>query len=151
MIFEHISITVSDLERSIDFYTNVLGFSLLRRTSIHAYLYLGSDLLELMQSDAPSRVDRPETPSDWIKKMTGNVGLNHIGFRVDDIDEAVSRIRGLGGEVVVQPYKFEPDIVYAAEPTNDKLRRAARPIDKPYWRIAMVSDPDDVMIEILER
>jgi lactoylglutathione lyase len=151
MIFEHVSITVSDLERSIDFYTKVLGFSLLRRTPIHAYLYLNSDLLELMQSDAPIIVDRPKKSGDWIKKMTGPVGLNHIGFRVDDIDEAVGGIRGLGGEVVVQPYRFEPDIVYVAEPTNDKLRRAAKPKDKPYWRIAMVSDPDGVIIEILER
>lgn len=156
MIYEHVSITVTDLEKSIKFYTTVFGFSVLRRTPTtaipsYAYLFLGNDLLELVQSDDPTKVDRPQTPDDWVKSMSGPVGLNHIGFRVDDMDEAVERIQKLGGEIVVPPKKFKPKIAYVTEPTEEKLKRATKPIKKPYWIETVVSDPDGVILELLER
>jgi glyoxylase I family protein len=151
VIVEHIGVTVSDLEKSIDFYTKVFGFSVLRKTSTNAYLYLGNDLLELMQSDNPTKVKNPETPEAWQKDMRSSVGLKHIGFRVDDLDEAIERITKLGGKLIVPPVEVEPKIEYVANTTADKLRRAAKPIKRRYWRIAMFSDPDGVILEILER
>lgn len=50
MIYEHVAITVSDLERSIRFYMDVFGFELMRKTTISAYLHLGNDLLEAYYS-----------------------------------------------------------------------------------------------------
>jgi len=52
---------------------------------------------------------------------------------------------------VVLPADYTPTIEHVAEVSHEKLRRAARPIGKPSWRIADVSDPDGVMLEILER
>ncbi len=151
MILEHVGLTVSDLEKSIDFYTQVFGFKVLRKTTINTYLYLDNELLELMQSEAPIKVETSKTPEEWIKLMKGPVGLNHIGFRVDDMDAAIERIIRLGGELVVPPMEFEPEIQYVTEPAEDKLRRAAKPTNKPSWRIAMFSDLDGIMLEILER
>lgn len=83
--------------------------------------------------------------------MLNVVGVIHLGFRVDDMDEALQQIVDLGGEVVSPPVEYTPAIEYVVEPTEEKLRRAARPIKKSYWRIAMIADPDVVILEILER
>lgn len=151
MIFEHVGLTVTDLEKSIDFYTRVFGFKVLRKTTVNAYLHLDNDLLELMQSEAPGEVEAPRTPDEWIELMKGPVGLNHIGFRVDDMDAAVDRIIELGGELAVPPMEFEPAIEYVSEPGDDKLRRAARPTTKQCWRIATFRDPDGIVLELVER
>jgi catechol 2,3-dioxygenase-like lactoylglutathione lyase family enzyme len=151
MIFEHVGITVSDLERSIRFYTTIFGFSILRKGTINAYLYQNNELLELMQGDPSTAVPKPQTPEAWQEYMGSAVGVIHLGFRVDDMDEAIQKIVDLGGELIAPPIEYTPAIEYVVEPAHEKLRRAARPIVKPSWRIAMFADPDGVILEILER
>lgn len=151
MIFEHIGITVSNLERSIDFYTKVLGFSILKKTPINAYVYKDTDMIEIVKSENPSEKENLNTPIGLMDLMTKGVGLSHIGFRVDDLAEAVERIEKYGGKLVVPPEKYEPKIESVANVTDDKLRRAANPIGKPFWRIAVFADPDGILIELLER
>jgi len=152
MIIEHIGLTVSNLERSMEFYTKVFGFKLLRKTTTNAYLFLGSDLLELMQSREPHEVKKPKNAEEWDNKMWTQIGLTHIGFRVDDLDKAVEKLEMLGCKLVVPPFKFKPEIEYVANLTEDKLRRAAQPPKtKSWWRIACVSDPDGTILELLER
>ena len=151
MIFEHVGITVSDLDKSIDFYTKVFGFKVLRKTTINAYLFLDDQLMELEQSTSPENVKKPETPEEWEKYRSGPVGIRHIGFRVDDMEEAIERITLAGGELVVSPFAFEPEIEHVIEPNSEKLKRAARPVGKNYWKVAMFSDPDGILLELLER
>ncbi len=151
MIFEHVGITVGDLARSIHFYTEVFGFSLLRKTTVNAYLYLDDQLLELMQGDPATARPRPETAQEWNEQMWSQVPLVHLGFRVDNMEQALSKIVALGGEVVVPPDAYTPTIEHVAKVSDEKLRRAAQPIGKPYWQIANISDPDGVILEILER
>jgi hypothetical protein len=38
-----------------------------------------------------------------------------------------------------------------AETDDEKLRRAARPVGRSHWRIAMFADPDGIILELLER
>lgn len=142
---------VSDLARSTRFYSEVFGFSLLRKTTANAYLYLDDQLLELMQGDPATARPRLKTAADWNEQMWNQVPLVLLGFRVDDMEQALIKIVALGGEVVVPPAEYTPTIEHVAEVSAEKLRRATQPIDKPYWRIADVSDPDGVILEILER
>jgi catechol 2,3-dioxygenase-like lactoylglutathione lyase family enzyme len=151
MIIEHIGLNVSDFERSFDFYTNVLGFSLLRKSAEKAYIYLGNDMLELKQSPACEPFEWPDTPAAWRRHMYDPVGIGHIGFRVDDLDAMVQQIRSRGGDVVTPPYSFMPEATADDLPDDDKLRRAAAPGDKPDWKIAVVADPDGIMLEFIER
>ncbi len=151
MIFEHVGIAVSDLDVSIRFYIEVFGFSLLRKTTMNAYLHLDEQLLELMQGDPKTVRPRPETAVEWTKQMLNQVPQIHLGFRVDDMKQALKKITALGGEVVVPPMEYVPTIEHVAEVSDEKLRRAAQPIGKPYWQIANISDPDGVILEILER
>lgn len=151
MIVEHIGLNVSDMERSLNFYMNVLGFKILRQSDKKAYLYSGDDMLELKESPVPADFKRPTTKEDWRAWMYNPVGIGHIGIRVDDMEETVKRISEHGGDVVIPPYKFEPEARCENVPNSDKLRRAANPIGKPYWKIAVVADPDGIMFELLER
>ena len=85
----HIAIICSDYRRSLDFYTQVLGFTVLsenyrrERKSFKTNLALNDEyVIELFSfPDPPARLTRPEA-----------TGLRHIAFEVDDINEAVAEL-----------------------------------------------------------
>jgi catechol 2,3-dioxygenase-like lactoylglutathione lyase family enzyme len=151
MLFEHVGLAVTDLQRSIDFYTRVFGFKLLRKTTINAYLYFGEDLLELIQASEMQSSKLPQSESEWRTEMMRHIGLNHIGFRVSNLDEAIARIEKRGGTLVVGPFRFRPEIEQISDTASDKLARAVRPRRGTTWRIAVFADPDGTMLELLER
>ncbi|MGN6420196.1 MAG: SMU1112c/YaeR family gloxylase I-like metalloprotein [Pseudobacter sp.] len=82
----HIAIICSDYNRSKDFYTRVLGFSIVRevyreeRRSYKLDLAIGDQyVIELFSfPDPPARPSRPEA-----------CGLRHLAFAVDDLEKSV--------------------------------------------------------------
>ena len=90
----HVAIICSDYEKAMDFYGNKLGFTLIREAhrpqlgDILIMLQSGETVLELfIKPDAPKRVDNPEA-----------MGLRHLAFHVDDMDEAVAWLNSRGIE-----------------------------------------------------
>jgi glyoxylase I family protein len=89
----HIAIICSDYQRSLDFYTCILGFSVLAehyresRKSYKADLALGDEyVIELFSFPSPPpRVTNPEA-----------VGLRHLAFEVDSITDTVQELDTLG-------------------------------------------------------
>ena len=85
----HIAVICSDYKRSLDFYTNVLGLTVISehyrrdRESYKTDLALNGDyVIELFSfPDPPARPTRPEA-----------TGLRHIAFEVDDIDRAMTEL-----------------------------------------------------------
>lgn len=91
----HIYLPVRDVEESIDFYTQKLGFNLLRQWAIDgrgsAYLEKGGVLVELTRSENTPSVDgRPEL---------------RLGLAVPDMDATLDALRGQGVEVVREPWE----------------------------------------------
>ncbi len=90
---EHVGIRVKDLQKSVEFYTNVLGFMLRgqmenKETGLKiAFVKVGDSELELLQYP-----DHPETP------LPGGV-IAHIAFRVDVIEDILSRLMEEGVEL----------------------------------------------------
>ena len=88
----HIAIICSDREKALDFYIGKLGFTLIREAvrpqDILIMLQSGETVLELfIKADAPQRVNDPEA-----------MGLRHLAFRVENMDEAVAWLNSRGVE-----------------------------------------------------
>lgn len=91
----HIAIIASDYARSLDFYTGVLGLSIIsenyrpERDSYKTDLALnGNYIIELFSfPNPPARLSHPEA-----------TGLRHLAFEVDDINKAVEELDDKGIE-----------------------------------------------------
>ena len=86
----HISVICSDYKKSLSFYTEVLGFKIIReiyregRLSFKADLEInGAYLLELFSFPVtPSRLTQPEA-----------TGLRHLAFEVESLDKAIELLK----------------------------------------------------------
>lgn len=113
----HIAIICSDYERSLKFYTEVLGFTVMSehyradRKSFKTDLALNGDyLIELFSF--PEAPDRPSYPEAC--------GLRHIAFAVENIDDALRWIESKGvvhEEVRVDGYTGRK-FVFLSDPDN---------------------------------
>lgn len=96
---DHVEIASSDLERSIDFYTRVLGFRMKERVKIGSpiltqvvYLELGDTLLEMLEYVDPAPADH-----------TIRVGYQMMALEVDSMREALAFLAGRGIEPTRPP------------------------------------------------
>ena len=100
--FHHVAIICSDYEKSKNFYTNILGFSIVqetfreKRNSYKLDLRIGeNDTIELFSFPSPpQRVSKPEA-----------CGLRHLAFAVEDIDGYVAYLEGKG--LKVEPIRID--------------------------------------------
>jgi len=122
----HTMLRVGDLQRSIDFYTGVLGMRLLRQKDYPdgrftlAFVGYGDE----RDSTVVELTHNWDTDSYDLGK-----GFGHIAIEVDDVYEAVETLRGRGGKVI----------------------REAGPMNAGTTIIAFVQDPDGYAIELLGR
>ena len=96
---DHIEIAPSDLERSIAFYTEVLGFRMKERIQIGApmlkqvvYLELGDTMLELLDYVDPAPADH-----------TIRVGYRIMALEVDSMEDALAFLAEKGIKPSVPP------------------------------------------------
>ena len=118
----HVGIGVSDLQRSLRFYRDLLGFTWeheldvegeptdtllrLRGTRLHAeYLTRDGVRIELLYFASPPAPPRPDRPMNQY-------GLTHLSFRVTDMDAVLGAVRAAGERVLI---KFEGLEVLDAE------------------------------------
>lgn len=110
-VWNHVGHHVTDLERSVRFYTGVFGFVEQRRLEVPdpaasrllrvpepvgltaVYLTLGDNVLELLH------FARPEVDPARSRPFT-EPGLTHLSFTVDDLAATCARVREFGGEVL---------------------------------------------------
>lgn len=98
----HIAIICSDYRRSMEFYVEKLGFSVVRevwreeRKDYLTMLQNGDVVLELFtKPDAPARVTQPEA-----------LGLRHLAFHVENVEEAAAWLNARG--VQTEPVRSDP-------------------------------------------
>ena len=120
----HTMLRVADLDRSIQFYTEVLGMSLLRRRDFPN----GRFTLAFVGYQAESEGSVIELTHNWdVGTYEHGNAFGHIAIQVDDVYEACDKIRRKGGEVT----------------------RDAGPMQGTNSILAFVKDPDGYSIELL--
>lgn len=122
----HTMVRVGDLERSIAFYTEVLGMKVLRRKD-----YPGGRFTNVFVGyDDETRSAILELTHNWdTKSYDLGTGYGHVAIEVDDAYEACEAVKRRGG----------------------KVTREAGPMKHGTTVIAFVEDPDGYKIEFVER
>ena len=120
----HTMIRVGDLQKSIDFYTRILGMKLLRQKDYPE----GKFTLAFVGYGDEKNNSVIELTHNWDTNHydMGN-GFGHLAIEVDDVYKAVEDIKSAGGEIL----------------------REAGPMNAGTTIIAFVEDPDGYQIELL--
>lgn len=122
----HTMIRVGDLDRSIRFYTDVLGMKLLRRKDYPD----GKFTLAFVGYGPETEHAVVELTYNWgVDKYDLGNGFGHIALEVDDAYKACEDIKKRGGRVT----------------------REAGPMKHGSTVIAFVEDPDGYKIELIQR
>lgn len=86
--FTYVGIRVKDLQESIDFYTNLLGMTLVKR---HTIAETGGEIVEVQSGDAGFilELNHYGAASPYNTDYVVGGGLDHLAFAVDDLDAAL--------------------------------------------------------------
>jgi lactoylglutathione lyase len=120
----HTMIRVGDLQRSIDFYTRILGMKLLRQQEYPD----GRFTLAFVGYGDENDNTVIELTHNWdTESYELGEGFGHLAIEVDDVYKATDEIRQQGGKII----------------------RDAGPMNAGTTIIAFVEDPDGYAIELL--
>jgi lactoylglutathione lyase len=126
----HTMLRVGNLQRSIDFYTQVLGMSLLRTTERPAQKY---SLAFLGYGANPEHAEIELTYNHGVDHYELGSGYGHIAIGVPDVAATCAAVRdraaALGGAITREP----------------------GPVQGGSTVIAFITDPDGYKIELIER
>ena len=122
----HTMLRVGDLDKSIAFYTDVLGMKLLRRSDYpegkYTLAFIG------YEDEADGAV--LELTYNWgVSSYELGNAYGHIAIEVEDAQQACDRVRERGGQVI----------------------REAGPRTGSATVLAFIKDPDGYMIEFIQR
>ena len=122
----HTMLRVGNLQRSIDFYTKVLGMTLLRTSDNPEYKYT---LAFVGYGSNPEHAELELTYNYGVDNYEIGTAYGHIAISADDIVAACDAARANGGNVTREP----------------------GPVKGGSTVIAFVTDPDGYKIELIER
>ena len=122
----HTMLRVGDLQRSTDFYTRMLGMTLLRTTERPEQKY---SLAFVGYAANPEQAEIELTYNHGVDHYDLGSAYGHIAIGVDDAKATCERVRAAGGTVT----------------------REAGPVKGGSTVIAFVADPDGYKIELIER
>lgn len=96
---DHVAITVKDLDRSVEFYTKKLGFSVVRKDETPSLniVFVGNGLAQLELFELKKGTAK-EVPA--LKE--NEIGIKHIAFHVDDIEGVVEEMKKRGVEFTTE-------------------------------------------------
>lgn len=117
---------VGNLQRAIDFYTQVLGMKLLRTSENPEYKY---SLAFVGYEGNPAQAEIELTYNWGTDSYNLGSAFGHIALGVPDVAAACEKIRATGGNIT----------------------REAGPVKGGTTVIAFVTDPDGYKIELIQR
>lgn len=123
MALQYVGIRVTDLDRSVRFYTQGLGLEEHKR----GMMSHGGTFVALVDPDTHYELELNWYPpnSPYRVPFVPGEGLDHIGCEVPDVRETVRRLVALGGKVAIEPW-----------------------VEEGRYLIGFVCDPDGNWVEI---
>jgi lactoylglutathione lyase len=122
----HTMLRVGDLQRSIDFYTKVLGMQLLRTSENTEYKYT---LAFVGYGNNPDHAELELTYNWGTDKYEMGTAYGHIAISTEDIYQTCEQVRAAGGNITREP----------------------GPVKGGTTVIAFITDPDGYKVELIER
>jgi lactoylglutathione lyase len=120
--FTYVGIRVTNLEKSIEFYTKLLGMTLLNRGKIA--VTRGETAALQSEKDGPVlELNYYEKDSPYNVRYTAGEGLDHLAFKVENLDKTLEEAQKAGHKILL---KLEQDD----------------------GRWAYIDDPDGMWIEV---
>jgi lactoylglutathione lyase len=128
-MFVHASIRTSNMERSVEFYTKLLGLKIVRRMEI---AQTNAELVFMQDPEARGatleltfyREQKKFVQADYEDRL-----FDHLAFEVKDMNRTVAAMRKAGVTITDEPYRLSP--------TGNLL--------------AFVEDPDGTLIELIQK
>jgi len=121
--FFYTGITVRDLDRSIQFYTEVMGMRMVDRVKNP---YTNGEFAELVSREG----ELPNLELNWyadMKDYKNGDELDHLGFLVEDAYKELERFKKLGIEIAKEPYESNNHVIF------------------------FIKDPDGIWLEIISK
>jgi len=126
MRFLHTMLRVGDMQRSIDFYTRIMGMQLLRTTDRPEQKYA---LAFVGYASNPEQAELELTYNYGVDTYDMGGAYGHVALGVDDIYATCDQIRAKGGNITREP----------------------GPVKGGDTLIAFITDPDGYKIELIQR
>jgi len=128
-MFAHTSIRTSNMNRSIDFYTKLMGLKLLNRREIPQN---NAEIAFLQDPDgkgAKLELTLYRNQKKFIQAEYEDRLFDHLAFEIKDMEKTISTLRSKNITITDEPFKLGP---------TGSL-------------IAFIEDPDGTLIELIER
>ncbi|WP_374590794.1 lactoylglutathione lyase [Aquabacterium sp.] len=126
----HTMLRVGNLQRSIEFYSQVLGMQLLRTTDRPEQQYT---LAFLGYGRNPEHAELELTYNYGVERYELGTAYGHIAISVPDVAATCNAVRAKAAEL------------------GGSITREAGPVKGGTTVIAFITDPDDYKIELIER
>ena len=122
--YDHIHLRTRQPKEMAAYFERMFDATVIESVQSDGFVRTDLDIDGLMVFIAPVPADAAmeSSPAD------PHLGLDHFGFRVDNVDETVAELKSRGADIAVEPRTIRPGV-----------------------RIAFVRAPDDVRIELLQR
>ncbi len=138
----HIGLCVNDVERSLRFYCEGLGFERAERYDLEESMFDG--LGRALEVAAPVRlVSQMITRGEWKIELLGfaqpqavgapskarnTLGFTHLSLDVDDVDSVATRLVELGGTILeATRARLGFDVLFVADPDGTRVELMAPP------------------------
>ena len=128
-MFVHTSIRTSNMDRSIDFYTRLMGLKLLSRHEIPQNDAEIAFLQDPAEKGAKLELTFYRKQKKFIQADYEDRVFDHIAFGVKNMEHTISMMRKEKVTITDEPFRLSP----------------TRPL------IAFIEDPDGTLIELLEK
>jgi lactoylglutathione lyase len=122
--YDHVHLRSPDPEATARYYERMFSAEIVRSTQSD-----GRERVDMKLGGVMMFIAKVEDDAPLSEKPAGSyVGLDHLGLRVNKIDEVVAELKAKGAEFTVEPKTIRPGV-----------------------RIAFMRGPQNVLIEILDR